>query len=236
MDARKVAIVTGASRGIGRAIAVALAGQGYDLAITYKANDEAAAETLRLIDEAGGQGEALKFDVADGPAAEEALKGLLERLPRIDALVNNAGITADGLFLMMPAGTGIGVLATTLNGFYNMTKPVAAQDAPPQGGGHRLHRLGLRPGGEPRAGQLRGSQGRAHRREPHPGGRGGPPRGPGERGGPRGYRYGDAGRGAQEQIKQLIPMGRIGRPKRWPRPWPSSALTTPPTSRAKSSR
>jgi 3-oxoacyl-[acyl-carrier protein] reductase len=124
MDVRKIAIVTGASRGIGRAIAVALAGRGYDLVITYKANDEAAAETLRLIAAAGGQGEALKFDVADGPAAEKALQGLMERLPRIDALVNNAGITADGLFLMMPRRDWDAVLATTLNGFYNMTKPV----------------------------------------------------------------------------------------------------------------
>ena len=65
MSERMMAVVTGGSRGIGRAIAVELAGHGYDVAITYKANEEAAAETLWLIGEAGGVGEALKFDVGD---------------------------------------------------------------------------------------------------------------------------------------------------------------------------
>jgi 3-oxoacyl-[acyl-carrier protein] reductase len=124
MNERKIAIVTGGSRGIGRAIAVELAAHGYDVVITYKANEEAAAETLRLVREASGEGEALKFDVGNAAETEGAVNDLLGRLERIDVLVNNAGVTADGLFLMMPRGDWDKVIDTTLHGFYNMTKPV----------------------------------------------------------------------------------------------------------------
>ncbi len=124
MDERKRAIVTGGSRGIGRAIALELAGCGYDVDITYKSNEAAAEETLRLIRGAGGEGEALRFDVGDAAEAEGRLTELLARRERIDALINNAGITADGLFLMMPRKDWDSVINTSLGGFYNMTKPV----------------------------------------------------------------------------------------------------------------
>lgn len=124
MDDRKIAVVTGGSRGIGRAIAVELAANGYDMVIAFKANEEAAAETLRLVREAGGEGEALKFDVGDPVEAEEKMNELLGRLERVDVLVNNAGITADGLFLMMPRKDWDSVINTSLGGFFNMTKPV----------------------------------------------------------------------------------------------------------------
>ena len=124
MGERKRAIVTGGSRGIGRAIALELAGCGYDVDITYKSNEAAAQETLRLIREAGGEGEALRFDVGDAAEAEGRLSELLARRERIDALINNAGITADGLFLMMPRKDWDSVINTSLGGFYNMTKPV----------------------------------------------------------------------------------------------------------------
>jgi 3-oxoacyl-[acyl-carrier protein] reductase len=124
MGEQRIAIVTGGSRGIGRAIAVELAAHGYQMVITYKANDEAAVETLRLIREAGGEGEAVKFDVGNAAEAEGAVDGLVGRLDRIDVLVNNAGVTADGLFLMMPRRDWNAVIDTTLHGFYNMTKPV----------------------------------------------------------------------------------------------------------------
>jgi len=124
MDGRKRAVVTGGSRGIGRAIAVELASCGYDVDITYKANDEAARETLRLIREAGGAGEALKFDVGDAAEAEGCLTEFRARRARIAALINNAGITADGLILMMPREDWDSVIDTSLGGFYNMTKPV----------------------------------------------------------------------------------------------------------------
>ncbi len=124
MGEQKIAIVTGGSRGIGRAIAVELAAHGYQIVITYKANEEAAAETLRLIGDAGGSGEAVKFDVGNAAEAEGAISDLLGRLERVDVLVNNAGVTADGLFLMMPRRDWDAVIDTTLHGFYNMTKPV----------------------------------------------------------------------------------------------------------------
>jgi 3-oxoacyl-[acyl-carrier protein] reductase len=124
MSDRQTAVVTGGSRGIGRAVAVELAANGYDVIITYQANEEAAAETLRRIGEAGGSGEALRFDVGDPNAAGAALDDLLGRSGRIDVLVNNAGIAADGLFLMMPRQDWDAVITTTLGGFYNMTKPI----------------------------------------------------------------------------------------------------------------
>ncbi|MDP2840159.1 MAG: 3-oxoacyl-ACP reductase FabG [Syntrophales bacterium] len=124
MGEQKIAVVTGGSRGIGRAIAVELAAHGYQVVITYKANDEAAEETLRLIREAGGSAEAVKFDVGNAAEAESAVNDLLGRLERIDVLVNNAGVTADGLFLIMPRRDWNAVIDTTLHGFYNMTKPV----------------------------------------------------------------------------------------------------------------
>lgn len=124
MGEEKIAVVTGGSRGIGRAIAVELAANGYRIVITYKTNDKAAAETLKLIREAGGSGEAVRFDVGNAAEAEGAIDDLLGRLERIDVLVNNAGVTADGLFLMMPRRDWNAVIDTTLHGFYNMTKPV----------------------------------------------------------------------------------------------------------------
>lgn len=119
----KIAVVTGGSRGIGRAIAVELAGNGYYIIFTYKSNDDAAQETLKLIREAGGGGEALKFDVADSAEAEKHMTDVSSRVKNIDVLVNNAGITADGLFMMMPEHDWDAVINTTLKGFYNMTKP-----------------------------------------------------------------------------------------------------------------
>ena len=124
MSEKQIAIVTGGSRGIGRAVAVELARHGYDVVITYKANDEAAAAALLAIREAGGSGEALKFDVGNAVEAEAQVETLLARLERIDVLVNNAGVTADGLFMMMPRGDWNSVIDTTLQGFYNMTKPI----------------------------------------------------------------------------------------------------------------
>ena len=124
MTDRRTAIVTGGARGIGRAIALELARAGYYLVVNYKANDEAARETLALIRAAGGDGEASKFDVRDDAAVESALQDLFSRVGTIDVLVNNAGITADGLFIMMAADDWNNVIDTTLKGFYNMTRPV----------------------------------------------------------------------------------------------------------------
>lgn len=95
----KVALVTGGSRGIGRAVCVALARAGAKVVVNYSGNEEAAAETLRLVREAGADGEILRFDVADPAAVDAAIGGVVERHGRLDVLVNNAGVALDQILL-----------------------------------------------------------------------------------------------------------------------------------------
>jgi 3-oxoacyl-[acyl-carrier protein] reductase len=124
MDEKKIAIVTGASRGIGRATAVELARTGYYVVINYNLSEAAAAETLLQVQATGAAGELRKFDVANAEEVKEALAGIVEEHKRIDVLVNNAGVTADGLFMLMGEDEWHRVINTILNGFYNVTKPV----------------------------------------------------------------------------------------------------------------
>jgi 3-oxoacyl-[acyl-carrier protein] reductase len=124
MSDARVAIVTGGGRGIGRAVSLELARAGHYVIVNYRSNDAAAAETLQAIRAAGGDGETVRFDVADSAGTDRHLKEILGRHPRVDVLVNNAGVTADGLFMMMPEEDWDRVLQTTLKGFFNMTKPV----------------------------------------------------------------------------------------------------------------
>ena len=124
------ALVTGGSRGIGRAISVELAKSGYFVIVNYKSNAEAAEETLRLIRDAGGEGEALPFDVSDAESSENALEIIFDRFEPVEILVNNAGIVADQLFVMMPEPDWNRVIDTTLKGFFHMTKPVIRQMIP----------------------------------------------------------------------------------------------------------
>ena len=121
---RKTAIVTGGSKGIGRAICVELARAGCYVVINYLRDQQGAEQTLAMVQAEGGQGEICCFDVRDGKAAEELVADIGTRLGGVDILVNNAGIIADGLFMMMPPEKWQSVLDTTLNGFYNMTRPV----------------------------------------------------------------------------------------------------------------
>lgn len=126
---KRVALVTGASRGIGRAVAVALAAAGCHVVVNYRSRQLEAEATLSSIEQAGGSGELCQFDVADTAAAEQAIATLLQRHARMDVLVNNAGIRHDSLLVFMPPERWTEVIATNLNSFFNVTKPVVKQMA-----------------------------------------------------------------------------------------------------------
>ena len=120
----KYALVTGGSRGLGRAICQRLAAQGWPVLINYQSNTAAAEETLRTITEAGGVAELLPFDVSDPDAIERALETWNASHPDdyIAVLVNNAGIRRDNLLIFMQNEEWHRVLDTTLNGFFYVTR------------------------------------------------------------------------------------------------------------------
>ena len=118
----KIALVTGASRGIGRAIALTLAEQGAVVGINYAGNVKAAEEVKQQIEAAGGKAMLLQADVADAQAAEEMIKKVVGEFGRLDILVNNAGITRDGLLMRMKEADWDDVLSTNLKGVFNCTK------------------------------------------------------------------------------------------------------------------
>jgi len=120
----RVALVTGASRGIGRAVAVRLAHDGAHVVVNYQHNAAAAAETVALVTAAGGGAEVLQFDVADGEAVRRAVTDCLERLGRCDVLVNNAGMTVDTLLLRLKDADWDRVMAVNLRGTFTCTKAV----------------------------------------------------------------------------------------------------------------
>lgn len=126
---KRIALVTGASRGIGRAVAVALAASGCHILINYRQRQPDADETLALIQRSGGSSELCPFDVADPSACEQAVARALQTHKHIDILVNNAGIRHDALLVFMKPEQWAEVIATNLNGFYNVTQPVAKQMA-----------------------------------------------------------------------------------------------------------
>lgn len=121
---QQTAIVTGASKGIGRAISVELARSGYYIVINYMGDKKGAEQTLAEVRDAGSQGEIYQFDVRDMAVAEKVVEDIAERLGSIAVLINNAGIIADGLFMMMSQNNWQSVIDTSLHGFYNMTRPV----------------------------------------------------------------------------------------------------------------
>jgi 3-oxoacyl-[acyl-carrier protein] reductase len=121
----KVALVTGGSRGIGRAVSVRIAGQGAFVFVNYAHNEQAAGETLRLIGEAGGEGKAVCFDVADYKASTDTISGLIKEKGRIDILVNNAGESRDGLLVRMKEQDWDRVIDTNLKGAFNCCRAVS---------------------------------------------------------------------------------------------------------------
>jgi len=120
----RYALVTGGSRGLGRAVCIRLAGQGYPLLINYKSNSDAAIETKRLIEEAGGQAELLPFDVSVQEEVEAAVDSWQDahKDDYIAVLVNNAGIRRDNLMVFMQNDDWNSVLNTNLNSFFYLTR------------------------------------------------------------------------------------------------------------------
>lgn len=118
------ALVTGGSRGIGRAICTKLASMGYNVLINYKGNKEKAEETLQIVKNAGVLGELIPFDVADRQQVQDVLGKWIENNNDkiIEVLVNNAGIKDDVLLMWMKDEQWDNVLSTSLGGFFNVTK------------------------------------------------------------------------------------------------------------------
>lgn len=120
----KTALVTGASRGIGRAIALRLAREGASVAINYAGNTAAAEEVKSLIEAEGGRAIIVKADVSNGEAVDEMVKAVVDAFGGIDILVNNAGITRDNLLMRMKEEDWDAVINTNLKSAYYCTKAV----------------------------------------------------------------------------------------------------------------
>jgi 3-oxoacyl-[acyl-carrier protein] reductase len=120
----RVAIVTGGGRGIGRAVALRLAGEGADVAISYRSNNGAAEKAAEEVRTAGMRCETFKGDVALQEDVEALVKGVIEAFGRIDILVNNAGLTRDNLMMRMKEEEFDDVLNTNLKGTYLCTRAV----------------------------------------------------------------------------------------------------------------
>ncbi len=119
---QKVALVTGASRGLGRAIALKLAASGARVAVNYLSNDEAANQVAKKIENSGGEAMLCKANVAEDTAVREMTRQVVKSWGKIDILINNAGIVRDSLILRMPNEAWDEVLDTNLRGAYLCTK------------------------------------------------------------------------------------------------------------------
>lgn len=121
----KVAIVTGGSRGIGRAVALQLAHNGAKVVVNYAGNEQAAKEVVELITAKGGHAIAVQADVANADSVDQMVKQAMDAFGRIDILVNNAGVTRDTLLMRMKEDDWDAVLDTNLKGIYLCTKAVS---------------------------------------------------------------------------------------------------------------
>ena len=118
----KVALVTGASRGIGRAIALALAAEGADVAVNYAGSEAAAKEVAAEIEAMGRRAFVIQADIASTEASTAMVDAVVKEFGRVDVLVNNAGITRDGLLMRMKEEDWDAVITTNLKGVFNCTK------------------------------------------------------------------------------------------------------------------
>ncbi len=125
--ARCIAIVTGGSRGIGKAIVERLAGAGVEVHFTYMSNEQAADAVVEQLRAAGRTARAYRVDARDAAASRALVERIIAEQGRVDILVNNAGVTADRLLPMMTDGDWSSVLDTSLNGLFGTAKPAATQ-------------------------------------------------------------------------------------------------------------
>lgn len=185
----KIALVTGAGRGIGRQIALTLAGYGATVIVNYNGSKEKAEETVKEIGENGGQAEAIQCSVADFSQSRELIDTIVKKYGRLDILVNNAGITRDNLIMKMSEDDFDAVVATNLKGAFNCVKHVSRQMLKQRSGPDHQYLLGFRRYGECRPGQLLRLQGGAHRPYKIRGQGAGKPRDHVQRSGSRFYPY-----------------------------------------------
>ncbi len=212
----KYALVTGGSRGLGRAVCLKLAGMGMPVVINYQRNAEAAEETKRLVEEAGGQAELLPFDVSK----KEEVDGALDQWETVHpddyiaVLVNNAGIRRDNVMFMMGDDEWHSVLDTTLNGFFYITRRLLKHMMPRRRGGRIVNMASLS-GLKGMAGQANYSAAKAALI--------GATKALAQEVAPRGVTVNAVAPGfietdmtkglPQEELEKLIPMGRFGRPE-----------------------
>lgn len=123
----KIALITGAGRGIGRAIAIALAKEGAEVVINYNGSEESAKEVKQTIEENGGKASIYKCNVSDFTACEAMIKDIVKEYGHLDILVNNAGITKDGLIMKMKEEDFDSVLNVNLKGTFNTIRHSARQ-------------------------------------------------------------------------------------------------------------
>ena len=124
MTEKKLALVTGGSRGIGKACALELAKAGYDVVINYAGNIEAANKTVEELKALGSNSEAYRFDVSNAEQVNAGIEEIFAKYGRIDVLVNNAGITRDGLFMRMSEENWNAVIDTNLSSAFYVSQPV----------------------------------------------------------------------------------------------------------------
>ncbi|RKD32888.1 3-oxoacyl-[acyl-carrier-protein] reductase [Lacrimispora algidixylanolytica] len=130
----KIAVVTGASRGIGRAIACKLAMQGATVVVNYNGSEEKAQEAVKEIEAKGGKAEAIQCNVSDYESAGAFFESVIKKYGKLDILVNNAGITRDNLLMKMSEDEFDAVIHTNLKGVFNCMKHVSRQMIKQRGG------------------------------------------------------------------------------------------------------
>lgn len=163
MSDKKIAVVTGGARGIGKAIAMELAKAGNIVVINYNGSADKAEETKKEIEAAGGQADVMQCNVADFNACETFFKVIAERYGRVDILVNNAGITKDGLLMKMSEEDFSRVIDVNLKGAFNCIRHVSRMMLRQRSG--RIISLAFcsRSPRKRRTGQLRSLKSRNHR-------------------------------------------------------------------------